>query len=42
MRLAICKALMLAQGGEIAAESARENQGTSMVITIDPTPVHNT
>jgi len=34
--LAICKALVSAQGGHIAAESAGKNQGTTMVITFDP------
>ncbi len=34
--LAICKALVLAQGGKIAAESAGRDQGTSMVITFAP------
>lgn len=31
--LAICKALVTAQGGEIVAESAGKDQGTSLVIT---------
>jgi len=31
--LAICKALVTAQGGEIRAESAGKDQGTSMIIT---------
>jgi len=34
--LAICKALVIAQGGKIAAESAGRDQGTSMVITFAP------
>jgi signal transduction histidine kinase len=34
--LAICKALVTAQGGVISAESAGKGQGTTMVITFDP------
>jgi signal transduction histidine kinase len=34
--LAICKALVTAQGGTIAAESAGKNQGTTMLISFDP------
>ncbi len=34
--LAICKALVTAQGGDIAAESAGRGQGTAMVISFDP------
>jgi len=34
--LAICKALVTAQGGEISAESAGRGQGASMIITFDP------
>jgi signal transduction histidine kinase len=37
--LAICKALVTAQGGRIAAESAGRGQGASMVITFDPSAV---
>ncbi len=37
--LAICKALVTAQGGEIAAESAGKGQGAVMAITFDPAPV---
>ena len=36
--LAICKALVTAQGGTIAAESAGKGLGTSMVLTFDPAP----
>lgn len=36
--LAICKALVTAQGGAISAESAGKDQGASMVITFDPAP----
>jgi signal transduction histidine kinase len=36
--LAICKALVTAQGGEISAESAGIGQGTTMVITFTPSP----
>ncbi|MEA4906481.1 MAG: ATP-binding protein [Anaerolineaceae bacterium] len=36
--LAICKALVNAQGGEIAAQSAGKGQGTRMVITFDAAP----
>jgi len=36
--LAICKALVTAQGGTIAAESAGKDQGTSIIITFDPAP----
>jgi signal transduction histidine kinase len=36
--LAICKALVTAQGGTIAAESAGKGQGASMVIRYDPAP----
>lgn len=34
--LAICKALVTAQGGAIAAESAGKDQGTTMTIAFDP------
>lgn len=34
--LAICKALVTAQGGTIAAESAGKGQGTAMVIRFEP------
>lgn len=34
--LAICKALVTAQGGEISAESAGKGLGTSMVIRFTP------
>ncbi len=34
--LAICKALVTAQGGQITAESAGRGQGASMVIKFDP------
>jgi len=34
--LAICKALVMAQGGTIAAESAGKHQGATMVITFAP------
>jgi len=37
--LAICKALVTAQGGRIAAESAGRGMGASMVITFDPSAV---
>jgi signal transduction histidine kinase len=37
--LAICKALVTAQGGVITAESTGKGQGTTMVITFDPAPV---
>jgi signal transduction histidine kinase len=37
--LAICKALVTAQGGRIAAESAGSGMGASMVITFDPSAV---
>ena len=33
--LAICKALVITQGGQITAQSAGKNQGTTMVITFD-------
>ena len=36
--LAICKALVKAQGGEIAAETAVKDQGTNIIITFDPSP----
>jgi signal transduction histidine kinase len=36
--LAICKALVTAQGGTISAESAGKDQGAVMVITFDPAP----
>ena len=36
--LAICKALVTAMGGTIAAESAGRGQGTSVVITFDLAP----
>jgi two-component system, OmpR family, sensor histidine kinase BaeS len=38
--LAICKALVTAQGGTIAAESAGKNQGTTMSITFS-LPAHS-
>jgi len=34
--LAICKALVTAQGGSIAAQSAGKDQGTTMLISFDP------
>ena len=34
--LAICKALVTAQGGSISAESAGKGQGTTMIIAFDP------
>jgi signal transduction histidine kinase len=34
--LAICKALVTAQGGSISAESAGKDQGTTMIIAFDP------
>ena len=34
--LAICKALVITQSGQISAESAGKDQGASMVITFDP------
>jgi two-component system sensor histidine kinase BaeS len=37
--LAICKALVTAQGGEISAESAGKGLGTSMVIRFAPKTV---
>jgi len=37
--LAICKALVTAQGGVIKAESAGKNQGTTMIISFDPAPI---
>lgn len=37
--LAICKALVKAQGGSITAESAGKGQGTTMTICLDPAPV---
>ena len=36
--LAICKALVTAQGGAISAESAGRGQGTTMLITFTPSP----
>lgn len=39
--LAICKALVVAQGGSIAAESAGKGYGATMVITFNPLPVQN-
>jgi signal transduction histidine kinase len=36
--LAICKALITAQGGTITAESAGKGQGTTMLITFAPVP----
>ncbi len=41
--LAICKALVMAQGGTITAESAGKHQGATMVMTFDPVikPVDN-
>jgi len=36
--LAICKALVNAQGGTISAESGGKGRGTSMVISFDPAP----
>jgi two-component system OmpR family sensor kinase/two-component system sensor histidine kinase BaeS len=40
--LAICKALVEAQGGAIAAESAGKGQGATMIITFEPAPVQET
>ncbi len=37
--LAICKALVTAQGGAIAAQSAGKGQGTTIVLTFDAAPV---
>ncbi len=37
--LAICKALVTAQGGTIAAESTGKGQGSTMIITFDPAPL---
>jgi len=34
--LAICKALVMAQGGTITAESAGKHQGATMVMTFEP------
>lgn len=34
--LAICKALVTAQNGSIAAQSAGKDQGTTMIISLDP------
>lgn len=39
--LAICKALVTAQGGALAAESAGKGQGASMVIAFDPAPTQD-
>jgi signal transduction histidine kinase len=36
--LAICKALVIAQGGAISATSAGKGQGTTMTISFDPAP----
>jgi signal transduction histidine kinase len=36
--LAICKALVTAQGGTISAESGGKGQGTTMIITFNPAP----
>lgn len=36
--LAICKALVAAQGGQIRAESGGPGQGTTMIITFEPAP----
>lgn len=36
--LAICKALVTAQGGTISAESAGKGRGTTMIITFDSAP----
>jgi two-component system OmpR family sensor kinase/two-component system sensor histidine kinase BaeS len=36
--LAICKALVTAQGGALSAESAGKDQGTTMMITFEPAP----
>jgi signal transduction histidine kinase len=36
--LAICKALVTAQGGAISADSAGKDLGTTMSITFDPAP----
>jgi signal transduction histidine kinase len=36
--LAICKALVTAQGGVIAAKSAGNDQGTTVTITLPPAP----
>ncbi len=37
--LAICKALVTAQGGTISAESAGKGQGTTMILCFEPAPV---
>jgi signal transduction histidine kinase len=37
--LAICRALVTAQGGVITAESAGKGQGTMMILSFDPAPV---
>ena len=39
--LAICQALVNAQGGVISAESAGKGQGTTIVIRFDPAPVQD-
>ena len=39
--LAICQALVNAQGGVISAESAGKGQGTTIVIRFDPVPVQD-
>lgn len=39
--LAICKALVTAQGGTITAESAGKGQGATMIITFNTAPVQN-
>ena len=38
--LAISKALVTAQGGMISAESAGKDQGTTMIITLNPAQEH--
>lgn len=40
--LAICKALVAAQGGAISAESAGKDQGTTMIITFAAAPAQET
>jgi len=40
--LAICKALVAAQGGLISADSAGKGQGATMAITFNHAPVENT
>jgi len=36
--LAICKALVTAQGGKITAESEGKDRGTTMILAFDPAP----